>query len=73
MIMLTAKLTTKMFRGVVIGNSEDDLVVEEGGKDGEVGHDPDHDDHRVADHQGKKSRWGQPQKENMISERMMEN
>ena len=55
-----AKFTTKMFRGVVIGNGEDDLVVEEGGKDGEVGQDPGHDDHRVADHQGKTGRWGQP-------------
>ena len=55
-----AKLTTKMFPGVVIGNGEDDLVVEERGKDGEVGQDPGHDDHRVADHQGKTGRWGQP-------------
>ena len=45
---------------VLIGNGEGDLVVEEGGKDGEVGQDPDHDDHRVADHQGKTGCWGQP-------------
>ena len=61
MIMwMIAKLTTKMFRGVLLGNGEDDLVVEEGRKDGEVGQDPDDDDHRVADHQCKTGRWGQP-------------
>ena len=61
MIMgMIAQLTTKMFRRVLLGNIEDDLVVEEGRKDGEVGQDPDHDDHRVADHQGKTGRWGQP-------------
>ena len=58
--MLIAKLTTKMFLGVLTGNSEDDLVVEEGGKDGKVGQDPDHDDHRVADQHGKTGCWGQP-------------
>ena len=41
---MIAKLTTKMFRGFLIGNGEDDLVVEEGRKDGEVGQDPNHDD-----------------------------
>ena len=46
--------------GVLIGDDEDVLVVEERRKDGKVGQDPDQDDHRVADHQGKTGRWSQP-------------